>query len=123
MKKHRKKQTNAIITSALLQSRRDSLAARGFSKPKWVKFCEVLLQEGFTLSLYEARQTRSKYITVIKEGCQPFKVRFSDHKPIRQREEAKDCDFFVGVTHLGVTHTGQAIAAVKRHFGTDLIFN
>lgn len=90
--------------------------ALGFPKQKWVKFCEILLSEGYELSLYEARRTVSKYVTVGRKGAKPFKVRFSNHRPIAQREDAGDCDFFVGVTNRTVTTTTQALAAVRAHF-------
>jgi len=113
-----KKQTNSVITPILLEARVQRTINAGFGKQKWVEFCEVLLNEGFTLTLYEARQTYSKYITVVKPGSRKksFKVRFSNHKPNRHRELAGDCDFFVGVTHLGVTTSQQALKAVFAHF-------
>jgi len=80
---------------------------------KWVEFCRTLLDEGYSLTLYEALRTVSKYVTV--NGS--YKVRFSNHKPIESREANGDCDFFVGVTNLGVTNTKMALAAVRRHFG------
>jgi hypothetical protein len=89
-----------------------------FPKQKWVEFCEALLKEGYWLTLYEARQTYSKYITVRKAGHSPFKVRFSNHKPIKSRELSGDCDFFVGVTNLGIANTQMALSAVRKHFST-----
>lgn len=84
-----------------------------FSKPKWIQFCETFVDlEGMVLRLYEARKTNSKYITLYFKG-KTFKVRFSDHKPIKSREEAGDCDFFVGVTNNQVSTTAQAEQAVK----------
>lgn len=124
MRKFKKKATNKVITENLLRGRTSGLIAHGYDKPKWIVFCEALMARGYVLTLYEARRTFSKYITVQKEGFPPFKVRFSNHKPILERELNGDCDFFVGVTNLRVTHTGMALAAVQRHFsGTDEIFN
>ena len=113
------KQYNAPITPDLLEFRVKRAMSSGFGKQKWVEFCETLLSEGFTLTLYEARKTFSKYITVKKPGVKrkSFKVRFSNHKPIKQRELAGDCDFFVGITHTGVTTTKDALAAVRGFFG------
>lgn len=86
----------------------------GFSKPKWIEFCEAFIDEGgVTLKLYEARQTASKYISVIYNK-KTFKVRYSNHKPIKYRELNQDCDFFVGVNHTAVTTTIQAIEATKQ---------
>ena len=84
-----------------------------FKKPKWVEFCEHFINvPELTMKLYEARQTNSKYITIFFKD-QTYKVRFSDHKPIKSREEQGDCDFFVGITHLGVRNTDMAILAVQ----------
>ena len=110
-----KKVSDLTVTQQFLSSRWP--AGSIYPKQKWVEFCETLLREGYVLSLYEARQTYSKYITVRKAGRSPFKVRFSNHKPIQSRELAGDCDFFVGVTNLGVTNTAMALQAVRRHFG------
>lgn len=75
---------------------------------------------GFSVELYEARQTKSKYCTVKLDG-KSFKVRFSDHKPIYQREMKGDCDFFVGHTHTGIRTTQDAINAVCAYFGVQRI--
>lgn len=91
----------------------------GFGKSKWISFCEEMLSLGFVVELYEARQTRSKYCTIMlpdNRGKQ-FKVRFSDHKPIYRRELAGDCDFFVGKTNTGVRTTWDAANAVCNFFG------
>ena len=75
---------------------------------------------GFTVELYEARQTKSKYCTVRHAGKQ-FKVRFSDHKPIYRREMQGDCDFFVGHTHTGIRTTHDAANAVCNFFGVQRV--
>lgn len=66
------------------------------------------------MTLYEARQTFSKYITVRHQGRQ-FKVRFSNHKPIRSRQFSNDCDFWVGFHHEGWSKTEDAVVATKAH--------
>lgn len=113
-----KKASNLRVTTDFLGARAERLALMGYRKPRWVEFCEFTLRAGWTVSLYEARHTRSKYITV-SDGRRSFKVRFSDHKPIKHREIGGDCDFFVGVTHLGVTTTGDAVRAVRAFFGAS----
>ncbi|WP_435018471.1 hypothetical protein TA3x_000445 [Tundrisphaera sp. TA3] len=117
--KHRKA-NNDIVTPPLLAKRSKRSILAGFGKARWIIFCEVMMAEGYTLTLYEARRTVSKYITVGRPGHAPFRVRFSDHKPISARESAGDCDFFVGVTNLATTTTGQAIAAARKHFGRSI---
>lgn len=118
MSRNRYKMTDDTITEKFLSERADGLANAGYAKPKWIIFCELLLRNGYSLTLYEARQTFSKYITVRKEGFKPFKVRFSNHKPIEHRELSGDCDFFVGITHKDTTNTNDALAAVERHFNS-----
>jgi hypothetical protein len=120
MKQRKHKATNAKVTPKFLELRYEMARVKGYEqKAKWIVFCEILLAAGFKLSIYEARQTVSKYITV-SDGNQSFKVRFSNHRPIKHRELAGDCDFFVGWTHTGVRTTEQALEAVAAFFGTEI---
>lgn len=123
MSRNRKKATNKKLNFDYLRNRAEGLVAAGFPKSKWIYFCEEMLRLGFHLELYEARQTKSKYITVRQEGdwSRSYKVRFSDHKPIHYSEMAGDCDFFVGVTHTGTRNTHDAINAVCNFFGVQRI--
>lgn len=100
--------TNMNVTHDLLVKK----TSKEFGKAKWIMFCEEMLSLGFQVKLYEARKTFSKYVTIHHKNKE-FKVRFSNHKPIKRREENGDCDFFVGITHLGVSRTEDAIKAVK----------
>lgn len=109
------KATNLPVTLAFLQDRAARSEAKGYTKQKWVSFCEAMLDRGYRLTIYEARKTFSKYITVRGPGGS-FKVRFSNHMPIKSRELQGDCDFFVGWTHTGVRTTEQAIEAVDAFF-------
>lgn len=90
-------------------------------KRKWMMFAETLLNQGYKLKMTESRSTVSRYIMVFKDGEKRyFKVRFSNHKPNKGRETGRsfnDCDFFVGVTHTGVTTTADALLAVYKFFG------
>lgn len=110
------KANNRAVTKSYLDQRAARAIALGYSKPRWVLFCQIALDRGFAINLYEARRTNSKYVTVWK-GSKSFKVRFSDHKPIKAREAGGDCDFFVGVTNLAVTTTGDALRALFSFFG------
>lgn len=103
------KATNTLITHEYLKRKTTSKYAR----QKWIEFCEHLLNDGFELSLYEARQTVSKYITIRHSG-KLFKVRFSNHLPIRHKELAGDCDLFVGKSHTGTINTKTAILEVYK---------
>lgn len=98
------------VTKWYLDRVMDNYSAYGYQKPKWIEFCEVMLQRGYDVHLHEAQTTVSKYVTVSHEN-KKFLVRFSNHKPNLTREMNKDCDFFVGVNHLGVWTTAQAIKA------------
>ena len=112
------KATNIAVTLDFLKQRSDRAVASGYEKQKWVTFCETLIARGFHLSIYEARKTVSKYITVSKSG-RHFKVRFSNHKPIKGRELSGDCDFFVGWTHTGKRTTEDALVAVDEFFAKE----
>lgn len=112
------KATNRPLDHDYLSARAFGVVQKGFEVPMWIRFCQALLNEGYSLTLYEARKTVSKYVTV-SDGQRQFKVRFSNHKPIQARELSVDCDFFVGVTNLGVTNTSAAMAAVDAFFSKE----
>lgn len=113
------KARNIAVTNKFLNERAEWSISKGYSKQKWIIFCEALLAAGFSLSLYEARKTWSKYITV-SDGKSQFKVRFSNHRPNKRRELGGDCDFFVGVTHTGTRTTEDALNAISEFFGVDM---
>ncbi len=118
------KANNINVNLNFLSSRAEMAMAKGYSKQKWIIFCEVLLAEGFVLRLYEARKTFSKYITVKRGKRGPdYKVRFSNHRPIKAREARKDCDFFVGVSNFGTTTTEQALVAVREFFAKQPVLS
>ncbi len=115
-----RKVTNAVVTVELLDARTRDLHAKGYAKAKWIEFCEAMMQAGYCVKLYEARQTFSKYITVIHPASlASFKVRFSNHKPAFERERSGDCDFFVGRCNNTTTNTAQAIAATLASLGPN----
>jgi hypothetical protein len=102
------------LTQAMLEARIAGYPTEEYGLPKWLLFCRLMLKQGFTLNLYEARRTFSKYITVSKPGSgrHSFRVRFSNHKPIPEREARGDCD-------LTITNTSDAIQAVRKHFARE----
>lgn len=108
----KKKITNRILTLEMLNKR----VSHRFGKQKWIIFAETLILRGYIVILYEARQSFSKYLTVVKGG-KSFKVRFSNHKPLIQKEREKDCDFFVGKSNFGSTNYTQALIEVYKFFG------
>lgn len=106
----RGKATDLTVTRSYLCERAARLEKGGYQVSRWIEFCFVMLRCGYEVSLYEARKTFSKYITV-KNGDWWYKVRFSNHRPIRAREAQGDCDFFVGITNFQTTTTNMAIIA------------
>lgn len=114
--KRPKKATDCNVSRELLKQRVAYSEKLGYGKQKWVEFCETMLDNGLKCSLYEARRTVSKYITVRDTTGRRFKVRFSNHRPIKEREDANDCDFFVGIANKKTTTTAQAIVATLAFF-------
>lgn len=112
MPKYRKAR-NLQMTEEYLNGRQNALKGR---PSMWLAFCRIMLRRGFTVHLYEAQFTASKYVTLAK-GDKRFKVRFSNHEPLLHREANGDCDFFVGHTNFGVTNTNGAVQASLSHFG------
>lgn len=104
---------SGVVNEEILLNREKVSRDLGYPCPKWIQFCRYFLSKRCKVCLYEAKLTRSKYVDVILNGRQ-VKVRFSNHKPIQSRELAKDCDFFVGVTHTGIRTTEDAIKFVER---------
>ena len=106
------------VNMDFLEHRTKKTISRGYLKPKWIQFCEEMVGYGLEVFLYEAKRTRSKYVRVV-DGKYQYRIRFSDHKPILQRELENDCDFFVGKTNLRTTNTDMAIDATLNHFNQE----
>lgn len=78
-----------------------------YNAPKYLKFILRMLREKWEVRLYIPRSNKiSKYVFVSK-GDKIFKIRFSNHKPIVQRELDNDCDFYAGISNLNVMTTEQ----------------
>lgn len=73
-------------------------ANKGFSTPKWIQFCEIMLERGWQVYVHEAVTTVSKYVFVV-QGDRRYKIRFSNHIPNKRMQAAEDCDFYVGISH------------------------
>lgn len=87
-----------------------------YPEPKWIMFCETMLDEGMTLSIYESKTTVSKYIWVSR-GQLTVKVRFSNHRPNNVMQQVEDCDYYVGVSNGKVITTEQVIEKILSQFG------
>jgi hypothetical protein len=103
------------IDKKFLKKRSDISIKNGYSVQKWILFCQKLLDLGFEIDLYDSRRTVSKYVHV-KFGKYCYKVRFSNHKPNREKELTGDCDFFVGVTNKHVSTTKDAFISTIVYF-------
>lgn len=77
-----------------------------YPTPKYMQFIKAMIEAKWQVKLYEARV--SKYVFCIK-GDEVYKIRFSNHKPLLDREEAEDCDYYVGISHKQVSTTEQII--------------
>jgi len=81
-----------------------------YSTPKYLLFMREMLRDGWEAKIYEVE--RSKYVFITKDDF-IFKIRFSNHKPIYQRQKANDCDFYVGISHKQTFTTEQVIEKIK----------
>lgn len=81
-----------------------------YSTPKYLQFMRSMSEDGWDVRLYVAKV--SKYVFVSK-GAILAKVRFSNHKPIRSREETQDCDYYVGVSNTNVMTTQEIENTLK----------
>lgn len=108
------KATDLEVTEKFLVAR---IGSGKYGVSAWIVFCREMMGRGYRATLYEARNTVSKYVTVWGANDDFYRVRFSSHKPILCREAAGDCDFFVGVTNFGTTNTQMAVQATLKHLG------
>lgn len=109
--------SGSLISNRYLERKKAKLAEGGWPVSKWITFCEKMIAAGFSVFVYEAKSTRSKYIYVVQEK-RSFKLRFSNHRPRSDSELIGDCDFYVGVSNSRVTTTDDAIVAVNTYFAT-----
>lgn len=89
---------------------------KSYPLPKWIQFCELMLQLGFKVELYKAMNTRSKYVFITKNNI-TRKIRFSNHKPAYTKQKIEeDSDYYVGVSHSGVITTEKLIEVIKEEY-------
>ena len=88
----------------------------GFQAPKYLHFIKEMLELGLGVKLYlGGRRGISKYVFVENE-TDLVKVRFSNHRPIKEYEEKEDCDYYVGVSNHQVSTTPQITYLIKSKF-------
>ena len=81
----------------------------GYEAPKYLHFIKDHLEQGYGVKLYlGGKRGVSKYVFV-ENDTHLIKVRFSNHKPIKDYEEKEDCDFYVGISHKQVSTTAQIL--------------
>ena len=80
--------------------------SKNYSPPKFLLFAMKMAQNGWAVSIHEVKV--SKYVFILKED-RLIKIRFSNHKPNRIRENQEDCDYYVGVSHKQVSTTKELI--------------
>lgn len=85
---------NRIVTYEFLDKR---IGSGKYGISAWIKYCTFMLNRGYKVELYEAKETVSKYITVYSGHDLSFKVRFSDHPPSKQRMVESDVKMVVGI--------------------------
>ena len=84
---------------------------------KWFHFVRVMFRCGYKVSVREAKTTFSKYILVMN-GDYWYRVRFSDHPPIRNQR--LDCDLYccpggTATTEVAIITT---IAVLEGYYGS-----
>lgn len=79
---------------------------RTYATPKYLEFCRIMAENGWSVRIYTARV--SKYVFVTSKTA-TYKIRFSNHKPIYQKELENDCDYYVGISHTNVVKTEELL--------------
>jgi len=112
------------VSLELLRSYKRKAEQRDYGVPKWLQFAlhfaeQYGVKRDVKVSLYSARKTYSKYVTISANG-ENVKVRFSNHKPNFEKELNNDCDYFVGPRHNGRFLDTETVKALVE---TDLNLN
>lgn len=91
-----------------------------YGRSVWVRYCDVMLDQGYAVEIYEAKDTVSKYITVTGNFDITYKVRFSNHPPSYVRMLDSDVNMVVGYSRDGIRWTLEdAIIATLKWFDVD----
>ena len=110
------------LTKEYLESLKPAYKRNDWPVPKWIMFCEQMIDLGFIVHLYRSKTTVSKYIYLKEKGKkEKIKIRFSNHKAnYHQEVEKEDCDYYVGIGHKGVVRTEELIEILKRRKNATL---
>jgi len=82
---------------------------KGYDLPKWLIVARTLLINKWSVAVYRAKTTESKYLYVIKLGNPGYKIRFSTHRPGEAKELYNDSDYYVGESRKGFMSAGQLL--------------
>ena len=88
--------------------------------PVWVQLCDAIIALGLRVSIYDSKSTVSKYIEVYRENHKNcFKIRISNHAPVRGSRNFEPSDFYVGANFPDEKWNNwkDALAKVKEVFG------
>lgn len=96
------------IDQAYLDNLKPAYEKKGYNVPQWIRFCEAMLGLGLSVSLYRAKTTVSKYVHVAFPSGN-VKVRFSNHRANKAKENLNDADYYVGVGNKYVLTTDELI--------------
>lgn len=102
-----------LLTIEYLVGLKPSYIKKGYPVPKWIQFSQILIGNGWTVELYRSKTTLSKYLYISCGGME-YKIRFSNHKANKAKEEMMDCDFYVGVGNQGVITTEELIEIILK---------
>ena len=81
-----------------------------YAPAKYLIFIKTMIENGWMVKLYVANKV-SKYVFISK-GDEVYKIRFSNHKPLLNKEAEDDCDFYVGISNMQVSTTEQIIKKI-----------
>ncbi len=84
-----------------------------FSPPKYLLFIKALLEEGFPVKRYVAGPSKYIFVYDVRDE-EVYKIRFSNHRPIYEKEMENDCDFYVGISHKQTSTTAQILEKIIR---------
>jgi len=101
---HLAKPINKVMINRLI-----SEYPKQYSTPKFLLFIRDMVKKGWEVRLHTVKV--SKYVFVYRDNL-IFKIRFSNHKPIRSKQFQRDSDFYVGISHKGKALLTEDVAQI-----------
>lgn len=84
-------------------------------KPKWVEFCELLMNNNFNIFLYLPKKTNSVYLSIVK-NCKMLKIRCSDHAPNFKEWLKGEIDLCLGAKRKGMLSKSEVLDILNIYF-------